>query len=109
MPLPARHILLTLPLIAVLAATGDARADEPAPPTGFRAIFNGKDLSGWHGLNPHTAARAPAEKKADNLAPQRAEFPNHWTIENGELVNNGHGPYANTDRNTVRIRESPAN
>jgi hypothetical protein len=24
-----------------------------APPEGFRTLFNGQDLSGWHGHNPH--------------------------------------------------------
>jgi acetyl esterase/lipase len=97
MPLSTRHILLTLPLVATLAANVAVHADEPVPPKGFRAIFNGTDLSGWHGLNPHTATRVPAEKKAANLAQQRAEFPNHWSIANSELVNDGHGPYATTD------------
>ena len=102
MPLPARNILLILPLVVVLAANADARADEPVPPKDFRAIFNGKDLSGWHGLNPHTAARLSEEKKAENLAQQRADFPTNWTVENGELVNDGHGPYANTDDTRLR-------
>ena len=34
--------LLSLPLFA------------DTPPDGFRALFNGKDLSGWHGLNLKT-------------------------------------------------------
>jgi hypothetical protein len=97
MPLPARNILLILPLVVVLAANADARADEPVPPKDFRAIFNGKDLSGWHGLNPHAVARLTDEKKAESLVQQRAEFPNHWTVENGELVNDGHGAYATSD------------
>ena len=72
-------------------------ADEPEPPKGFQAILNGKDLTGWHGLNPHSAAKLEGEKKETNLAAQRAEFPKHWKVENGELVNDGHGPYATTD------------
>lgn len=63
----------------------------------FRAIFNGKDLSGWHGLNPHPAARLSGEKRKANLQQQREEFSAHWRVENGELVNDGHGPYATTD------------
>jgi hypothetical protein len=70
---------------------------EPQPPEGFRAIFNGKDLTGWHGLNPHQSAKLKGEKLEENLKQQRAEFDNHWSVENGELVNDGHGPYANTD------------
>lgn len=74
-----------------------ARADEPTPPKGFRALFNGRDLTGWHGLNPHAVVKLTGEKKDAALAEQRAEFPKSWTVENGELVNDGHGPYATTD------------
>lgn len=81
----------------IYAGTLTAPATEPVPPDGFRAIFNGKDLTGWHGLNPHPASRLSGQKKQDNLARQRAEFPSHWRVENGELVNDGHGPYATTD------------
>ncbi len=74
-------------------------AAEPVPPKGFRAIFNGEDLSGWHGLNPHSASRLKGEKKEANLKKQREEFAQHWRVENGELVNDGHGPYATSDEN----------
>ena len=77
--------LLTLPLSA------------DTPPEGFRALFNGKDLSGWHGLNPHQGLKLTGEKKAADLTKQRADFPLHWRVENGELVNAGTGPYATTD------------
>ncbi len=76
--------LLTLPLFA------------EALPEGFRALFNGKDLSGWHGFNPHQGLKLTGEKKAADLAKQRADFPLHWRVENGELVNAGTGPYATT-------------
>jgi len=72
-------------------------AADPEPPQGFRALFNGKDLSGWHGLNPHEVVKLEGEKRDENLKKQRAEFPDHWRVENGELVNNGTGPYATTD------------
>ena len=77
--------LLTVPLFA------------EAPPEGFRALFNGKDLSGWHGFNPHQGLKLTGEKKAADLAKQRADFPLHWRVENGELVNAGTGPYATTE------------
>ncbi len=92
-----RNFILPLTMAAVLAACANIRADEPSPPQGFRAIFNGKDLTGWHGLNPHSVGKLTGEKKEANLAQQRADFPKDWTVENGELVNNGHGPYATTD------------
>jgi hypothetical protein len=77
--------LLTLPLFA------------DAPSEGFRALFNGKDLSGWHGNNPHQGLKLTGEKKAADLAKQRADFPLNWRVENGELINAGTGPYATSD------------
>src|SRR5437762_10419167 len=91
-----RSLFFTVAIIW-LALLGIGRAAEPSPPKGFRAIFNGRDLSGWHGLNPHSVARLTGEKKDANLVQQRAEFSNYWSVESGELVNDGHGPYATTD------------
>jgi len=90
-------LLFTLITIA-LTPSAICLADEPEPPKGFQTIFNGKDLDGWHGLNPHSVAKLEGDKKEENLAAQRAEFPENWTVENGELVNDGHGPYATTDK-----------
>lgn len=84
-------------LAVVLGISAAVSADEPAPPEGFRAIFNGVDLDGWYGWNPHSSAKLEGEKLAENLKAQRADFANHWTVENGELVNNGTGPYATTE------------
>lgn len=75
---------------AVAAASLPSLRAEPVP------IFNGKDLSGWHGHNPHTLAKA--KDKAAAKAQQQKEFPEHWTVEDGVLVNDGHGPYATTDK-----------
>jgi len=87
-----KHPLLTALFLAFSLAP--AFAD---PPAGFRALFNGKDLAGWHGLNPHSVAKLEGEKKEANLKKQREDFPKHWHVENGELVNLGTGPYATTD------------
>lgn len=80
-----------------LAVFSPVMADEPKPPAGYRAIFNGRDLAGWHGLNPHNVAKLTGEKKAANLEQQRREFPKNWFVAKGELINDGHGPYATTD------------
>lgn len=81
----------------LLLSGGLLRAAEVEPPEGFRALFNGRDLDGWYGLNPHAAAKLEGAKREENLAQQRAEFPQYWTVENGELVNDGRGPYATTE------------
>jgi hypothetical protein len=86
--------LLTFVLLASLTTLNAAAAN---PPDAFRALFNGKDLSGWHGWNPHTSAKLKDDKLAANLKLQREDFANHWRVENGELVNAGTGPYATTD------------
>lgn len=81
-------------LLLLLPLTTSAQT----PPEGFRAIFNGRDLSGWHGLNPHTVVKLKDEAKQEALRKQREEFASHWQIENGELINDGTGPYATTDQ-----------
>ena len=78
--------LLSLPLFAA------------TPPEGFRALFDGQSLAGWYGWNPHQSEKLTGEKKAANLAKQRAEFAQHWRVEHGELVNAGTGPYAVTEQ-----------
>ena len=83
-------------LILVFALGNRLLAAEPIPPAGFRAIFNGKDLTGWYGLNPHSVDKLTGEKLDAALKQMRDEFPTHWRVENGELVNPGTGPYANT-------------
>lgn len=95
MKMPRNHILLPVAVLLLMPVV--LQAEPPKPPEGFRAIFNGVDLQGWHGLNPHDGAQLTGEQKEENLKSQRAAFPKNWTVENGELVNDGHGPYATTD------------
>ncbi|MCO8121071.1 DUF1080 domain-containing protein [Stieleria sp. TO1_6] len=95
--LPARLAVRLLVLAVALAPLMPAAAQSD-PPKGFEAIFNGQDLTGWHGLNPHLVVKLPEEKREANRKQQRAEFADHWRVENGELVNDGHGPYATTDQ-----------
>lgn len=95
MPAERKFALRWIVALTLFAITVDAGAQ--SPPEGFRALFNGRDLTGWHGLNPHPAEKLKGEKRQANLAQQRAEFPKHWRVEDGALVNDGHGPYATTD------------
>ncbi len=94
----ARSLLVSAALLTLLAG---GRADEPKPPKGFTALFNGKDLSGWHGM-PHfdpykLAAMTPEERQAQ-IDKWTEDSKKHWTVENGELVNDGHGAYLTTDQ-----------
>ncbi len=85
------------PVVLSTIASQPVLAEDSGPPEGFRALFNGKDLTGWHGMNPHSVANLTGDQKAAALAKQRTEFPQHWRVEGGELVNDGEGPYATTD------------
>ena len=75
------------------------------PPPGFTALFNGKDLSGWHGWNIHEKGMSPKvlaglslTERTAKLAAWSADADQHWRVENGELVNDGHGAFLTTDR-----------
>ena len=69
-------------------------------PEGFHAIFNGKDLTGWHGMphfDPRDLAKMTPEDRAKHIAEWTADSRMHWSVENEELVNDGFGAYLATD------------
>ena len=86
------RLLTTLLAVAASALFADT------PPAGFTSLFNGKDLAGWHGYNPHAVTKLSGEKKEAALKKMRDEFPQHWTVKDGEIVNPGTGAYATTDK-----------
>ncbi|HXG46871.1 MAG TPA: DUF1080 domain-containing protein [Methylomirabilota bacterium] len=79
------------------------------PPAGFTALFNGQDLSGWRGgdtFDHRKLLELPAEKRAEQIAKWNKSMLEmnaktgrpHWYVENGELVNDGLGAYATTEK-----------
>jgi len=110
---------LTLSFVLAVAsafhASPSLKADEPAPPAGFTALFNGHDLTGWYGWStrdPNELSAMSAEEQAKykqqsieggtldkNGKPTNDHLNAHWHVENGELINDGHGLYATTDKN----------
>jgi len=79
-----------------------AHAEAPIPPHGFAALFNGKDLTGWHGMphfNPYTLATMTETKRKDYMKEWDNDAKRHWRVEYGELVNDGKGAYLTTDKN----------
>ena len=97
-----RPIGIALGLTMALGLAPAALAVEPnTPPPGFAALFNGTDLAGWHGMphfDPRKLAAMSAEARAAKLAAWTEEAKAHWSIQEGELVNDGHGPYLTTDK-----------
>ncbi|GDY21587.1 hypothetical protein LBMAG56_29340 [Verrucomicrobiota bacterium] len=98
---------------AALLLAGSALA-EVQPPPGFKALFNGKDLSGWRGgttFDHRKLLAMPDDKRAEQIKKWTAPDQKgsmlevnpktgkaHWYIEGDELVNDGHGMYATTEK-----------
>jgi hypothetical protein len=83
-------------LTIVFVIGNSAQAADKSTSSEFRPLFDGMSLKGWHGDNPHQTVKATPEKRAAAIADQQPEFLAHWRVENMELVNDGHGPYATT-------------
>ncbi len=91
------HLLSTIMTLLVgFFSTGISLAGELDVPEGFRPLMNGENLDGWYGNNPHQTVKAPVEERKQAIDAQQEEFLAHWRVEGGELINDGHGPYATT-------------
>ncbi len=101
-PTTRRHYasqLLTA-LLAGASLTFSACA-ETSPPAGFSALFNGTDLTGWRGgstFDPRKLAALPDADRAAQIEKWTATMRAHWSVEGGELLNDGKGDYATTEK-----------
>jgi Domain of Unknown Function (DUF1080) len=94
---------MSLRALSILLIT--ATSVQAEPPKGFTALFNGKDLDGWHGwaihekgFGPVDLAKLDATAKAKKVEAWTTDAKMHWSVEKGELVNDGKGAYLATDR-----------
>ena len=110
MKVSSSYIFLT----ALAGLASIASAANNTPPEGFKALFNGKDLSGWYGwgtkdpteLSKMTPAELAEYKKksvegglTDAKGKPADDFIKaHWSVQDGELVNDGKGLYLTTDK-----------
>jgi hypothetical protein len=84
----------------LLLFTAAALAD-PTPPKGFTPLFNGKDLTGWHGMphfDPYDLEKMPQDARAKQIDAWTADAKKHWSVANDELINDGNGAYLTTDK-----------
>ena len=76
---------------------------------GFVSLFNGKDLTGWRGGDTYDHRKLlalPEDKRAEQIAKWNSSMlatnaktgKSHWYAENGDLVNDGFGAYATTEK-----------
>jgi len=87
----ARMTAVLLTMVCLNAAT--VVGEDNVPPKGFKALFNGKDLTGWKGLvgNPKTRAKMTPEELAKEQKRADAEMKAHWSVQDGVLVFDGKG------------------
>ncbi|MEZ6141230.1 MAG: DUF1080 domain-containing protein [Zavarzinella sp.] len=95
--------MLRLSGILLLASATWLQAADVDIPKGFTPLFNGKDLTGWHGwaihakgANPYDIAKADPSAVAKMVEDFTADAKAHWSVQNGELVNDGKGAYLAT-------------
>lgn len=90
----------TLPLLILCGCTLPSPPERDLPAAGFRRLWNGEDLQGWHGqrhFDPKLLAAMPAAELAKFRAEDDATMRAHWRVEAGELINDGDGAYLTTD------------
>jgi 3-keto-disaccharide hydrolase len=86
-------------LVVVLLVQCGLGADN-TPPEGFKALFNGKDLSGWKGLvaNPAQRAKMTSAELAEKQKMADERMRAHWSVQDGMLVFDGKGDNLCTDK-----------
>ena len=97
----ARHALIISLCLIVASQARVPIVEAVEPPEGFTALFNGENLDGWHGMghfDPRKLASMSDEERAAKHAADLKDVQAHWTVENGELVNDGHGVYLTTNK-----------
>jgi len=104
---PHRCFLALHASLCLFAATG-CRAQTPhaaatlnVPPPGFTALFNGTDLANWWGADTEDPRKYMALPPAEFQKKHDASLENirqHWSVKDGELINDGHGLFLTTDK-----------
>ena len=88
-------------ILAIVAFAAVPTYGQNEPPAGFTALFNGKDLAGWHGMgtvDPRKMWALDEQERAARRAAGMEDMRKHWCIEGGALVNDGHGEYLTTNK-----------
>ena len=85
--------------LALLIPCSLGAAAAPEPPPGFTALFNGRDLEGWRGgdtRDPRSLLAMPEAEREALLGAWTQDMHKHWSVQNGELLNDGEGKYCTT-------------
>ena len=94
-----RYILTLLSSIVVFF--NNVSIAQNIPPEGFEALFNGKDLKGWFGhgtKDPRTLWKMSPEELKKHQEETLKDINAHWSVKDGELINDGKGLYLTTKK-----------
>lgn len=84
-----------------LAHPARAADKNNVPPSGFTALWNGKDLSGWWGADTEDPRKYMALSETEFKTKHDATLDDiaaHWSVQADELVNDGKGLFLTSDR-----------
>lgn len=93
------YILILLSSIVVFF--NNVSIAQNIPPEGFKALFNGKDLKGWFGhgtKDPRTLWKMSPEELKKHQEETLKDINAHWSVKDGELINDGKGLYLTTKK-----------
>ena len=96
----SRLSFAALSIAALLLVAPFAHGGQNEPPEGFTALFDGETLDGWWGWGTeHYEKYIDLDAEALKALQKKslADINEHWSVENGELVNDGHGLYLTTN------------
>jgi hypothetical protein len=94
-----KRLLSAFALVGVLALSAAVRGDEDKagpgdnkPPEGFKALFNGKDLTNWQGLvDVRQRSKLSPEQLAEKQKEANKKYLPHWKVVDGVLTYDGKG------------------
>lgn len=99
------RLALGLFLLSAAGHRGDSAdtsaANPTKPPPGSITLFNGNNLDGWRGgdtFDHRKLLAMPAAERTAQIAKWTESMKAHWRVENGELINDGQGSYATTEK-----------
>lgn len=94
-------ILIYCTSLILLAPACVALAQENnQPPAGYTALFNGENLDGWYGqrnTNPYGLEDLSRLQRAEMVVADNQDMEKHWRVEDGAIVNDGHGVFLSTE------------
>ena len=74
---------------------------ETEVPKGFESLFDGKSLDGWYAsptADPRKFAAMSDEQQQEKIAELTEKTGESWRVEDGNIINEGQGPYLTTKR-----------